>query len=124
MLKNLPVTERFFQEDDLHWSVAIWKVYATGQKKLPMNFLSKQNLIGAQLVVVTGNNLLELLKYTLLILLFHEGCFVVHGTLENVRAGKYYLEQKDNMLALPFLHELYHLYETLEGSDKVRHLHE
>ena len=93
-------------------------------KHSPLNFLGQQYLIEAELAVATGDNLSALSKYTSSILLFREGGFLMQEAMANERAGKYYVEQGDMALALPFLRASYQLYEKWGGYEKVRHLRE
>jgi len=93
-------------------------------KHSPLNFLGKQYLVEAELAVATGDHLSVLSKYTSSILLSREEGFLMQEALANERAGKYYLEQGDEAMALPFLRAAYLLYERWGGQEKVRHLRE
>jgi len=93
-------------------------------KHSPLNFLGKQYLIEAELAVVTGDRLSVLSKFTSSIILSREGGFLMQEAFANERAGKFYLEQGEEALALPFLREAFQLYKKWGGYEKLRHLKE
>lgn len=90
----------------------------------PLNFLGQQYLIEAELAIATGDRLLAPAKYASSIAMSREEGFILQEALANERAGKFYLEQRDEELAIPYVKESLRLYKEWGGVEKVRHLQE
>ena len=91
-------------------------------KHAPLNFLGKQYLLEAEVAVATNDHLSVLSKYTSSIVLSREQGFIMEEALANERAGKYFLDQDNEKMALPFLREACRLYKNWGGLAKLHHI--
>lgn len=87
----------------------------------PMNFLGKQFLLEAELASVQGNGQKANSHYRSAILHSRETGFYLEEALANQKLGVYYLEQKDEESAIPFLRAARDVFEKWGACALVNH---